>query len=86
MEEIDGYTFEIPPHILNQRFVVEYVVTDVPPIILEIMCGERKDEQVFLGCTLDTDKPVIFVLEGISSDLREAVLEHEKAHVNGWKH
>ncbi len=82
---IDGFTFETPPAIYAHEPERDYRITTVSKRILAILC-KPETGRVILGCTLETDPPVIFVIEGVSSDLRAALIEHEKAHINGWRH
>lgn len=37
------------------------------------------------GCGLK-DRGMIYIIDGLDADMFQAVLRHEKAHINGWLH
>ncbi len=66
---------------------VPYHISYVPQAKLQKICSRevtRSGDSV-LGCAL-SELGFIYVAQGLSPDVRDVIVRHEKAHLNGWPH
>lgn len=58
-----------------------HYVADAPAHTLERLCPSPKGQT--LGCAFP-ELGLVYVLEGLRPEVRDLIVRHELAHLNGW--
>ena len=81
--QAEGETRLVPPARFDYEPRAPYKVLNIDVAMLNTICPSPFG-QVW-GCT-STRRHVIWLRSGMNAGMRAAVLRHEKAHLNGWRH
>lgn len=76
-----------PPARYDHEPRTPYVVTELAQSKIQRVCRSETHgagDQV-LGCSLP-ELGLIYVVKGMKPDVRQLIVRHEKAHLNGWVH
>jgi hypothetical protein len=76
-----------PPPRYDHAPRVPYHITYLPQGKLQKVCARevRRASDMVLGCTL-TELGLVYVAQGLSPEVRDLIVRHELAHINGWPH
>lgn len=76
----------MPPSEYRYEPLSTYEVVNVHPSKIHNVCESvaGPTDGIYLGCT--DGHRLIFIRTDLAEDVREAVIIHEKAHINGWYH
>lgn len=81
-----AYGVEMPPREYRHKPRVPYTLKLVSQKEVNRACGHHRAPGKFLaGCTVLATN-TIYVVKSLKSQQLQAVIVHEKAHVNGWMH
>ena len=79
---IEAYT---PPIEFDYEPTVPYTVTVLNAAQMMGVC-QMTPPQWAWGCTVHTETQHIFIDAALPPEAYYIILQHEKAHVNGWRH
>lgn len=90
MADLSGITLAMvmslaPPVQYDYEPVVPYHISYTSQQRVEELCPSPGAFNLSLGCTLPR-LGLIYVAKGLNPRVRDFIVRHEKAHINGWKH
>lgn len=75
-----------PPARYDFEPAVPYHITYLQQERVQKICADdAKRGDLVLGCSLPS-VGLIYIVKGLSPQVRGVILRHEKAHINGWPH
>ena len=82
--EAFGLSILMPPKKYRHPPRVEVRVYEVDLRMLQVMCAMPREPRI-VGCAVPA-RGLVLILKGLGKRARKAVLIHELAHINGWRH